>query len=138
MPGSKIRPATDVETVAEELKDFINGGANTCPPGSFVAGWWKMGNSAFCRGDARYVRTVNGTRYCVPSLLPSRNVATAAATQALISAGADGARPCASSPAMMKLSIGVSGQSACWTCGGLTATHCAIGPCIGGPGLPTS
>ena len=32
----------------------INGGANTCPPGSFVAGWWKVGDSAFCNGGARY------------------------------------------------------------------------------------
>ncbi|MCU1345051.1 MAG: hypothetical protein JWL70_1317 [Acidimicrobiia bacterium] len=29
-------------------------GTNTCPPGSFVAGWWKADNSGFCCGSARY------------------------------------------------------------------------------------
>jgi uncharacterized protein with LGFP repeats len=32
----------------------VNGGANTCPPGSFAAGWWKADASAFCGGSARY------------------------------------------------------------------------------------
>ncbi|HVM19129.1 MAG TPA: hypothetical protein VM307_04145 [Egibacteraceae bacterium] len=32
----------------------INNGANTCPKGSFVAGWWKVDASAFCLGSARY------------------------------------------------------------------------------------
>jgi hypothetical protein len=32
----------------------VNGGANTCPPGSFAAGWWKADGSAFCGGAARY------------------------------------------------------------------------------------
>lgn len=32
----------------------VNGGANTCPPGSFAAGWWKADASAFCGGAARY------------------------------------------------------------------------------------
>lgn len=32
----------------------INDGANTCPPGSYVAGWWKVDDSSFCRGAARY------------------------------------------------------------------------------------
>jgi len=32
----------------------VNGGANTCPPGSFAAGWWKADSSAFCGGAARY------------------------------------------------------------------------------------
>ncbi|MTD17392.1 hypothetical protein GIS00_26015 [Nakamurella sp. YIM 132087] len=32
----------------------INAGANQCPPGSFVAGWWKADNSGFCCGSARY------------------------------------------------------------------------------------
>lgn len=32
----------------------INGGSNTCPPGTFPAGWWKADNSNFCCGRARY------------------------------------------------------------------------------------
>jgi hypothetical protein len=32
----------------------INDGANTCPTGSFVAGWWKVDASAFCLGAPRY------------------------------------------------------------------------------------
>jgi putative cell wall-binding protein len=32
----------------------VNDGANTCPEGSYVAGWWKVDDSAFCNGDARY------------------------------------------------------------------------------------
>ncbi|MGI9017393.1 MAG: cell wall-binding repeat-containing protein [Euzebya sp.] len=37
----------------------INGGANTCPSGSYVAGWWKVSSSAFCRGEDRYVVDCN-------------------------------------------------------------------------------
>ncbi|MGH3441770.1 MAG: LGFP repeat-containing protein [Nitriliruptorales bacterium] len=32
----------------------VNGGANTCPPGSFAAGWWKVDGSEFCLGGPRY------------------------------------------------------------------------------------
>jgi hypothetical protein len=32
----------------------INSGANTCPPGTFVGGWWKADRSSFCGGAARY------------------------------------------------------------------------------------
>lgn len=32
----------------------VNNGANTCPDGSFVAGWWKVDASAFCLGSPRY------------------------------------------------------------------------------------
>ena len=32
----------------------VNDGANTCPDGSFVAGWWKVDDSAFCLGAPRY------------------------------------------------------------------------------------
>ena len=32
----------------------INDGANTCPSGSYVAGWWKVDSSAFCLGSPRY------------------------------------------------------------------------------------
>jgi hypothetical protein len=39
----------------------INGGRNTCPPGSFVAGWWKADNAAYCCGAARYILDCNAT-----------------------------------------------------------------------------
>ncbi len=32
----------------------INEGRNTCPPGSYAAGWWKVDDSSFCKGSARY------------------------------------------------------------------------------------
>jgi hypothetical protein len=32
----------------------IEHGANLCPEGTFVGGWWKADRSAFCRGEARY------------------------------------------------------------------------------------
>ncbi|HUG84630.1 MAG TPA: cell wall-binding repeat-containing protein, partial [Euzebya sp.] len=37
----------------------VNGGANTCPPGSYAAGWWKVTSSAFCRGGDRYIIDCN-------------------------------------------------------------------------------
>jgi hypothetical protein len=39
----------------------INGGANSCPPGSIPAGWWKADNSSFCNGAARYYLDCNAT-----------------------------------------------------------------------------
>ena len=36
-------------------------GANTCPPGSFAAGWWKIDASPFCGGSARYIVDCNAT-----------------------------------------------------------------------------
>ena len=39
----------------------INNGANTCPDGSFVAGWWKVDASAFCLGSPRYYIDCNRT-----------------------------------------------------------------------------
>ncbi len=39
----------------------INQGANTCPPGSFVAGWWKIDASPFCQGEPRYIVDCNRT-----------------------------------------------------------------------------
>jgi hypothetical protein len=37
----------------------VNNGANTCPPGSFVAGWWKIDRSPFCRDAPRYIIDCN-------------------------------------------------------------------------------
>lgn len=39
----------------------INGGRNTCPSGSFIAGWWKADNAAYCCGAARYIIDCNAT-----------------------------------------------------------------------------
>jgi hypothetical protein len=39
----------------------INNGRNTCPSGSFVAGWWKADNAAYCCGSARYIIDCNAT-----------------------------------------------------------------------------
>ncbi|CAN5487167.1 hypothetical protein BH20ACT2_BH20ACT2_07150 [soil metagenome] len=39
----------------------VNNGRNQCPPGSFVAGWWKADNAAFCCGAARYILDCNAT-----------------------------------------------------------------------------
>lgn len=37
----------------------INNGSNSCPSGSFVAGWWKSDASAFCGGGPRYIIDCN-------------------------------------------------------------------------------
>jgi hypothetical protein len=39
----------------------INRGANTCPPGSYVAGWWKIDRSPFCADAPRYIVDCNRT-----------------------------------------------------------------------------
>ncbi|MCB1041026.1 MAG: twin-arginine translocation signal domain-containing protein [Acidimicrobiales bacterium] len=39
----------------------VNSGKNTCPPYSFVAGWWKADNAAYCCGAARYIIDCNAT-----------------------------------------------------------------------------
>ena len=39
----------------------INSGRNSCPPASFVAGWWKADNAAYCCGAARYIIDCNAT-----------------------------------------------------------------------------
>ena len=39
----------------------VNGGSNTCPPGSVPAGWWKADNSSFCNAGARYYIDCNST-----------------------------------------------------------------------------
>ena len=62
--GYLVRPANAYEAVcgdhagcADGYSVFcctINGGSNTCPPDSFIGGWWKADNSSFCGGSARY------------------------------------------------------------------------------------
>jgi hypothetical protein len=37
----------------------VNDGANTCPSGSYAAGWWKIDSSPFCRDAPRYIVDCN-------------------------------------------------------------------------------
>ena len=39
----------------------INGGRNSCPSGSFIGGWWKADNAAYCCGAARYIIDCNAS-----------------------------------------------------------------------------
>lgn len=39
----------------------INSGKNSCPPNTFVAGWWKADNAAYCGGGPRYIIDCNAT-----------------------------------------------------------------------------
>jgi len=39
----------------------INGGVNSCPPGSIAAGWWKADGASLCGGRARYIVDCNAT-----------------------------------------------------------------------------
>jgi len=56
-------------------------GANQCPPGSFVAGWWKADQSGFCCGSARYYVDCNAscgsdwTCHCASGTCDQRRVA---------------------------------------------------------------
>ncbi|MEO7261071.1 MAG: twin-arginine translocation signal domain-containing protein [Jatrophihabitantaceae bacterium] len=52
-------------TCAEGYSVFcctINGGNNSCPPNSFIGGWWKADSSSFCGGNARYYIDCNAYR----------------------------------------------------------------------------
>ncbi|HEX5615922.1 MAG TPA: hypothetical protein VFZ83_12290 [Acidimicrobiia bacterium] len=42
----------------------INAGRNSCPPNSITAGWWKIDNSVFCGGSARYILDCNALCSC--------------------------------------------------------------------------
>ena len=59
----------------------INGGSNTCPPNSFIGGWWKADNSSFCGGSARYYIDCNAFRdgawqcHCAEGSCDQRRVA---------------------------------------------------------------
>ncbi|HEX6597371.1 MAG TPA: RICIN domain-containing protein [Acidimicrobiales bacterium] len=39
----------------------VNNGANTCPPGTFEAGWWRADGSSFCAGGPRYYVDCNAS-----------------------------------------------------------------------------
>jgi uncharacterized protein with LGFP repeats len=58
-----LRPVTAYAAVCGPGADCASGwtafccttsGANTCPPGTFVGGWWKADASSFCCGGPRY------------------------------------------------------------------------------------
>ncbi len=59
----------------------INGGVNSCPPDSFIGGWWKADNSSFCGGSARYYIDCNAYAnggwkcHCASGTCDSRRVA---------------------------------------------------------------
>jgi len=89
--GYLVRPASAYESVcgtepncADGYSVFcctINGGSNTCPPNSFIGGWWKADNSSFCGGSARYYIDCNAFRNgawqcrCASGTCDSRRVA---------------------------------------------------------------
>lgn len=62
--GYLVRPASAYDTICggdaacgDGYSVFccsINGGKNSCPPNSFIGGWWKADSSSFCGGSARY------------------------------------------------------------------------------------
>jgi len=54
-------------------------GSNTCPPGSFAAGWWKADGSAFCNG-ARYYIDCNAMCGCSTGCGPFCNSSCDTAT----------------------------------------------------------
>lgn len=67
-----VRPASAYDAVcganntcAEGYSVFcctVNNGQNTCPPDSFIGGWWKADQSSFCGGSARYYIDCNAFR----------------------------------------------------------------------------
>ncbi|MEJ7584222.1 MAG: hypothetical protein WKF43_09075 [Acidimicrobiales bacterium] len=66
--GYILRPGTAYGAVCGTCSDgwtafccTINSGRNSCPPDSFVAGWWKADNAAYCCGKARYIIDCNAT-----------------------------------------------------------------------------
>jgi len=89
--GYLVRPASAYDTVcgtqaacADGYSAFcctVNGGSNSCPPNSFIGGWWKADNSSFCGGSARYYIDCNAFRngpwqcHCAEGSCDQRRVA---------------------------------------------------------------
>ena len=89
--GYLVRPASAYDAVCGSEPNCndgysvfcctINDGANTCPPDSFIGGWWKADNSSFCGGAARYYIDCNAYRdghwecHCAEGTCDSRRVA---------------------------------------------------------------
>jgi hypothetical protein len=70
-PGTPYKHITDCAggLCTDGYTEFcctINNGINACPPGSFVAGWWRADYSSFCNGT-RYYMDCNQS-CCGPSL----------------------------------------------------------------------
>ncbi|WP_426563053.1 hypothetical protein ACPPVT_19070 [Angustibacter sp. McL0619] len=69
--GYVLRPQTAAATVcgpgaacADGYTVFcctINRGHNSCPPGTFAAGWWKAADSSWCGGGYRYIVDCNAS-----------------------------------------------------------------------------
>lgn len=89
--GYLVRPANAYATVcgdapacADGYSVFcctINNGINSCPPNSFIGGWWKADSSSFCGGSARYYIDCNAYNdgawkcHCASGTCDSRRVA---------------------------------------------------------------
>ena len=60
-PGTAYAAITDCPPGSACLDGYtefcctINGGQNTCPPGSFAGGWWRADFSSFCNGTRYYI-----------------------------------------------------------------------------------
>ena len=59
-PGTPYSHITDCAggLCADGYTEFcctINNGINACPPGTFVAGWWRADYSSFCNGTRYYM-----------------------------------------------------------------------------------
>jgi hypothetical protein len=60
-PGSAYAAITDCPPTSlcndgyTEFCCTINNGINACPPGTFVAGWWRADYSSFCNGTRYYM-----------------------------------------------------------------------------------
>ena len=46
----------------------INGGRNTCPPGTISGGWWKADGSIYCDGPRYYIDCVGECSRCTDLL----------------------------------------------------------------------
>ncbi|GMA88057.1 hypothetical protein GCM10025868_33070 [Angustibacter aerolatus] len=65
MPGTAYASVCGPDTKASAgytvMCCTVNGGKNSCPPGTFTAGWWKAADSSWCCGGYRYIVDCNAT-----------------------------------------------------------------------------
>jgi hypothetical protein len=59
--ASLCGPGADCGSGWSAMCCSVNGGKNTCPPGSIPGGWWKVDNSGFCSGGPRYYIDCNAS-----------------------------------------------------------------------------
>jgi hypothetical protein len=57
-------PAADCGSGWSAMCCSVNGGLNSCPPGTISGGWWKADNSGFCGTGPRYYVDCNATCSC--------------------------------------------------------------------------